>query len=181
MSMKTYDYHAHTSRENGFDRTTVSFAIYELDLETVSTVNDLLPDHHAIMLHNGRWELHREPNILIRRVQAGHPIEFSVDMPTDFSVNGLSLSLSKADSAEVDLSVWHDGALLILRIYNGNTPLVALTVENLDTTDSWGVLAEHLLHGLRLGYGEWETITSRFGYEVERTSLHSLDAPLTRA
>lgn len=181
MSMKTYDFHAHTSREDGFDRTTVSFALYELDLETVSTVNDLLPDHHAIMLHNGRWELHREPNILIRRVKAWMPIEFSVDVPNEGSVNGLSLSLSKADSAEVDLSVWHDGALLILRIYQGGHPLINLTVENLDTTDSWQTLSEHLLHGLRLGYSDWTNITGALGYEVERTSLHSLDAPLTRA
>lgn len=180
MSMKTYDFHAHTAREDGFDRTTVRFVIYEFDSDTVSTVNDLLPEHHAIVLHNGRYELHREPNILIQRVQLGHSIEFNVDVPTESVGNGLSLALSEADSAEVDLSLWHDGAVMIIRMYDGNHPLVALTVENLDTTDSWSELAEHLLHGLRLGYSDWETTTSRFGHEVERTSLHSLDAPLTR-
>lgn len=66
-------------------------------------------------------------------------------------------SLHDTTFATADISLWNDGAIVLVKIYALNEPLLHFTVENHGTGDSWEILADAILAGLGLNkIGDWE-------------------------
>lgn len=72
--------------------------------------------------------------------------------------------ISDATMVTADVSLWNDGAVVVVKVLNLGDPLLHFTVENIGTGDDWQALTGAIIAGLGLNtIGTWEPLANPDG------------------